>query len=181
MHYAYLLLYLHGKDTRTLTKLEEYVAEQVAHCKVDWLPNGHSLRTRKIQEDGQKKDVTLRDFTVVTGQISAPPTSSALCEKLVHRDSQRSPCNVHAADRIAAMETKNKYLEETLSAITERLSVILMVVTGEDARTGVRVATQLKHARKTIETQEAEMENLRAQCKKLENKLQKSKDKQKRS
>ena len=79
------------------------------------------------------------------------------------------------------MEKKNSDLEETLEATTERLSIILSVVTGEDATTGVRVATELKYAQKTIRKQEAEMENLRAQCKKLEDKLQKSQDKQKRS
>ena len=89
--------------------------------------------------------------------------------------------HLHTAARLAAMEKKNSDLEETLEAITERLSVILMIVTGEDARTGVRVAAQLQDAQKTIRKQEAEMENLRAQCKKLEDKLQEQKEKQKRS
>lgn len=77
----YLLIYLHGRDTRTLTKLEEYVVEQVSHCKVDWMPNGHSIGRHKIEEYGQKKDDTLHGIAMVTEQIGAPQASLS-CAKI---------------------------------------------------------------------------------------------------
>lgn len=74
------------------------------------------------------------------------------------------------------MEMKYKDTQETLSEISERLTLILQAVSGKDAQHGLQLVVALKDARKTVGKQETEIENLRAQCKKLQDTLEASKE-----
>ena len=78
------------------------------------------------------------------------------------------------------MEIKYTDTQETLSEISERLTLILQAVSGNDAKNGLKLVVALKDARKTVEKQETEIENLRAQCKKLQDTLEASREDKKK-
>ena len=75
------------------------------------------------------------------------------------------------------MELKNKDIHDILEALTKQLKLIVQVLGGEDgASAAIRASTQLSDAQSTIAKQELLIDNLRAECKTLQEKL-KQKDK----
>jgi hypothetical protein len=79
--------------------------------------------------------------------------------------------------RLLEMELKNKDIHDVLEALTKQLKLIVQVLGGEDgASAAIRASAQLGDAQSTIAKQELLIDNLRAECKTLQEKL-KQKDK----